>query len=197
MDHQLLDCFIQYGQQQCSFETLQAHVKALTNRTISKFIVDDYWGYREIEEIIAQLLDESIEDWKQFETVQEVALTIKNYESGALDLEATQQKLLNATGKVVDQYELDHYWRSEDLEEFVATIATAAIEDWAAIDDARALQLIVELIDHGTTAFVWRNGTALEKRYGQPIGTVQDLIFWKDLSPAEILQALKKDPVTK
>lgn len=195
MKHQLSALLTTYLSEQGSFESLQTAVQALTGRTLSPAFVDAYLEAYELDDLVSALLDPSIEDWEQFETEKKVTIAIENYEEGHLNLEATQALILAATGSDVSQYSLDNYWRSEDLEEFVQTLCIKAIEDWASIDDARALALLHEILEHPSSAIVLRNGRALEQRYSKPEGTVSDLVFWNDLRPVEMLQRLKATDV--
>ena len=195
MEDKLFELIIKYGKKELSFEKLKDSIREICNRTISNFIVDEYWEVVEIEDIINDLLNPKIKNQKQFETEKEIEILIKKYDARKLSLQETQKKIKTLTGVNVDQYSLDNYWRSEDLKEYVKAICIKKIEDWESMDDEKALSLISEIIKNPTSAILIRNGKALEKKHSKPTGTVSDLIFWNDYTPSEILKELKIDTV--
>lgn len=197
MEGKLFEKILEYGQKKISFAEVQNYVREISNREISKFVLDEYWGVVEIEEIINDLLNNEIDNWEQFELEKKIEVIIKKFEAENLSLKETQEKIISLTGKKVDQYSLENYWKGESLEEFVKTICIKKIEDWESIDDERAVALISEIIKNPSSAILSRNGEALEIRYSKPSGTVSDLIFWNDYTPVEILKELKVDTIIK
>lgn len=198
MKEKLFEKLLAYGQKKISFSETQNSIKEISNREISKFILDEYWGYVELEDLIKELLNSEIIDWKQFELEKEVEFCIKKYEAEECSFKATQARIQRLTNKKVSQYTLDNYWKSEDLEELVKVITVKEIQDWENIDDAKALVLITEIMKNPSeSALVKRNGDALERKYSKTNGTVIDLIFSNDLSPIQILNLLKKNTISK
>ncbi|NNK18984.1 MAG: hypothetical protein HKP49_07500 [Maribacter sp.] len=129
---------------------------------------------------------------KNFEVVKNIILDL---EDGKIDHKSAIHQIKLLTDKEVTEYELAHYWRSCDLQEFARTLAMPEIENWSEIDEARALLLIAEILNcNGDAALINRNAGALEKRYKKSSGTVIDLIYNSGLHyEQEILAALKND----
>ena len=133
---------------------------------------------------------------ENFEPIKKIILDLEN---GKLDVKFALFQIKKISNKEVTEYELENYWRSDGLDEFVRTIAMPELEDWNKIDDERALELIKEMIEKiNDTALILRNATALEKRFRKSSGTVMELVFQKGMkSENEILTELKKDTVIK
>lgn len=105
-------------------------------------------------------------------------------------------KEINAISTIkIDEYDLQNYWTSKDLEDFINEITTVQITNWQEIDDNKAKKLITEIKENITNnAIVIRNMTALEKKYKKPTGTISDWIFYDDITDSEqILKLLKQD----
>ena len=60
--------------------------------------------------------------------MEQIVSLIKAYEAGELTFEQVRSEIENQTGKVVAQYTLDNYWRSEDIEELAKRLAMPPIE---------------------------------------------------------------------
>ena len=123
--------------------------------------------------------------------------TILKYESGEIDYEAISSVIFIECDKKISRDELDNYWRSESLDDYVKKICIPAISEWHQIDDLQAIKLIEEIINSLTDdSILCRNSEALEKRYSKPEGTISELIFHKDVVDAErILKELKQENI--
>lgn len=128
--------------------------------------------------------------------LEEIKLIIQKYENKEAELSEVMARIKSLTGKDVLQYDLDNYWTSQDLESFCEILATKAIKDWEIIDDSMAIILIREILNNEIDdAIILRNSEALEKRYGKPQGTVENMIFYEELTEEEILIGLKKSNI--
>ncbi len=126
-----------------------------------------------------------------------LANAVRAFESGAATYEATAALILDVCGRSVDRHWLENYWRSEDLDVFVARLAIDAIDDWEAIDDDRAIALLNEIeADRCNDALIDRNAEALAKRYRKTDGAVIE-IMRSDDPVDEQLAKLKKDTVIR
>lgn len=181
MEDELFEVILKYGQKELPFLELQEKIEQVSKRKISAFIVEEYWGYVEIEDLIKDLLNQNILDWEQFEIEKQVEVAIKKYEKEEIDLEEAQKRIEKITGTKISQYTLDNYWRAENFEDFVRWVSTKELENWEQIDDEQALSLISEILKNTSdSSILKRNGNALEKRYAKSEGTVSDLIFHED-----------------
>ena len=83
------------------------------------------------------------------------------------------------------------------LDDFCRLLAIEPIHDWQEIDDARAIDLIQEILDSVTDlAIQSRNIEALERRYRKPSGYVNGLLFEEEMTESgDVLNALKRDTV--
>lgn len=126
---------------------------------------------------------------------EQVIVIVKEYENNNIDRSTAIQKIKTLTGKDISAYEIDNYWRSEDLDNFAAVLAIEEIENWREINDEIAINLIIEILqDPVNDPIISRNTEALEKRYSKSTGTVTGYIFYQDLSdPQEILKLLKNN----
>ncbi|SHJ25591.1 hypothetical protein SAMN04488096_1222 [Mesonia phycicola] len=133
---------------------------------------------------------------ENFESIKRIILELEN---GNLDIELAISQIKKLSDKEITRYELENYWRSDGLDDFVRIIAMPELKDWKEISDLRALELIKEMIDKiNDTALMLRNATALEKRFKKSSGTVMELVFQKGIgSENEILTELKKDTTIK
>lgn len=133
---------------------------------------------------------------ENFESIKRIILELEN---GNLDIELAISQIKKLSDKEITRYELENYWRSNGLDDFVRIIAMPELKDWKEISDLRALELIKEMIDKiNDTALMLRNATALEKRFKKSSGTVMELVFQKGIgSENEILTELKKDTTIK
>ncbi|TSE03826.1 hypothetical protein [Aquimarina algiphila] len=120
---------------------------------------------------------------------------ILNFEAKKTSSDQAINAIFQITKNKTTAYDLENYWRSFSLEEFVKLLATEAILDWEEINDDRAILLITEILENiGDDSILEKNTTALEKKYSKPKGTVTDWIFQDDINnPKELLQLLKKD----
>ncbi|WP_299527084.1 hypothetical protein [Winogradskyella sp.] len=124
---------------------------------------------------------------------------IKDYEDDKISTDFALQKIHKISHKRISAYELDNYWKSKSLEDFIKQLAFKPIEDWALIEDNQAIHMInVILKNLDRDELIAEYGEALEKRYRKPSGTLSDLIFYDDLNNAElILKKLKTDTSTR
>ena len=83
------------------------------------------------------------------------------------------------------------------LDDFCRLLAIEPIHDWQEIDDARAIDLIQEILDSVTDlAIQSRNIEALERRCRKPSGYVNGLLFEEEMTESgDVLNALKRDTV--
>jgi hypothetical protein len=124
----------------------------------------------------------------------QVTAVIKSFEEGTIPDSAALAKLGELTGRTVDAGWLREYWRSESLEDFVDRLCAEPIPDWQAIMDPDALALIREYLRGPAPGRRDSIGSAIDRRYGKPGGTLMDLVFHKGLTDAaSILDELKKD----
>ena len=120
-----------------------------------------------------------------------VTSLISDYEDGKISLEEALSSINENTNQPIDQNDLNNYWRSESLEDFVAKLTYESIADWKNIDDQKALELIEETKLHWENISVRaRNCEALEKRYAKTSGYLISII---DQPKEDILSTLKKD----
>lgn len=131
---------------------------------------------------------------KNFEELKKIIL---QFEKGKETIDNTLRLIYKITGKNIEPYSIENYWRSEGLDNFVKRLVAQPLEDWQNIDDKMAVVLIKEIFDNlGNDALLDINTNALEKRYSKPTGTIIDYIFHQSLSdPNEILRLLKKNTV--
>lgn len=121
---------------------------------------------------------------------------INDYEDEKISSTEAISEFNKLSNQSIDEYILENYWASEDLEQFVERHAIEEIEDWKGIDDARAVALIEETQQRiDSDAIEGRNVRALEKRYGKPEGTLFEIIH--ENAPDTVLALLKKDNVIR
>ncbi|WP_146088862.1 hypothetical protein [Neolewinella xylanilytica] len=127
----------------------------------------------------------------------QVRSLIIDYLNDQISAEHTLRQIMDLTGKHISEYELNNYWRSEDLESFIDRLALQSL-DPKTIDDDRAIELLQSILDNlGDHALLIRNSEALEIKYRKPSGTVVNLIFYKEIEDvSSLLLALKIDTVT-
>lgn len=79
------------------------------------------------------------------------------------------------------------------MDSFIRRLCIQPVEDMQAIDDDRALDLIVEMqVNVCDDAVLERNAHALARRYGKTDGAVLHIVT-RDRQPEDILAELKKD----
>ncbi len=123
---------------------------------------------------------------------------IETYENGKMGLEKAASRLSAVTNKEVTPFQLDSYPSYQSTEDFIQILTLKPIKNWKKIDDARARDLIVEMYEKIESHVVQaRNGEALEKRFGKPIGFLSELIFTQEMDVEDILRELKKDTVIR
>ncbi len=132
-------------------------------------------------------------------SITELTDLIRQYEQGKLSFEALNTRLLDENYSSVEKDYLENYWRSESIEDFVEILLVRPITDWALIDDARAVQLVEESVEHLGRGIFHRNIEALALRYQKTSEEVMDLFIDREpeLTANEILTELKKDTVTR
>lgn len=128
---------------------------------------------------------------------EEIKKIISLFEENKESAKKTLENIYEITGKNIDIYTLENYWRSENLDDFVKRLITPSINDWKNINDDRAIILIKEILENlGNNAILDVNSDALEKRYSKPTGTVIDYIYYQNILEAtEMLKLLKKNTV--
>ncbi|WP_375558938.1 hypothetical protein ACE193_14490 [Bernardetia sp. OM2101] len=134
------------------------------------------------------------------ETIRhQIKQLILKFESKETPLDFTLKEINAISTIKIDEYDLQNYWISKDLEGFIDEITIAQIIDWQEIDDNQAHKLITEIKNNiNDSSIVNRNTTALEKRYSKPKGTISDWIFYDDITDSEqILKLLKKDTIIR
>lgn len=130
------------------------------------------------------------------ETIRnQIKKLILRFESKEITLEFALKEINAISIIKIDEYDLQNYWTSQDLEDFINEITMPQIIDWQEIDDNQTQKLITEIENNITnTALINKNIAALEKRYNKPSGTISDWIFYDDITDSEqILKLLKKD----
>lgn len=122
---------------------------------------------------------------------------IKDYEAAVLSPDKAIDEIARLTGKSVDGYFLENYWRSENLDDVVRRLCVNQVLDWNSIDDKKALELISEMRENiCNEAIFGKNATALSKRYRKPEGKVRSIVGRiKSLNEVQVLAELKKDDV--
>lgn len=70
---------------------------------------------------------------------------IDDFENNRLEADVALERIRELTGETIDKAYLTEYWASETLDTFVAKLLVEHIDDWHAIDDARARALIDEI----------------------------------------------------
>ena len=122
---------------------------------------------------------------------------ISDFESGAINLDDSLNKINEISTTEVNAYDLENYWRAESVEDFVKTISIELIKNPQNISDQQAIELIQEILDNIIeTSLIHRNSLALEKRFKKTSGTVVNYIFHEDITdPKKILTKLKEDTV--
>lgn len=127
---------------------------------------------------------------------EDIRKLILKYESQDLDFEELSNLLSPLIHAKLDRYQLDNYWRSQSLGEFIEELTISPIEDYDKIDDESALALLIEIVAHPESqAILMRNGEELEKRYGKPEGTISEYVFSQDMEPQDILKKLKEENI--
>jgi len=128
---------------------------------------------------------------------EEIKNIISLFEENKESSKKTLENIYEVTGKNIDIYTLENYWRSENLDDFVKRLIIPSINDWENINDNRAIILIKEILENlGNNAILDVNADALEKRYSKPTGTVIDYIYYQNILEAtEMLKLLKKNTV--
>jgi len=123
-----------------------------------------------------------------------VKAIILSFENKEISLEVALKSILDTTQKVIEEYELLNYWRSESIDDYVNRLIAEPISNWEGINDEKALVLIKEIVDNiGNDTILEVNGQALEKRFSKPTGTISDWIFQDDIVDSnEILKLLKE-----
>lgn len=103
--------------------------------------------------------------------------------------------LCSTPSTTISQEQVVSYNGYTSLGNFCEMLLVEPIMDWQDIDDARAIQMVQEILDNVTDdAVLLKNGEALEKRYRKASGFLGGLIFHSGIeSPNEILKELKKD----
>ena len=120
-----------------------------------------------------------------------VTALIKKYENGYISKEEAVKSINQNTNNPIEIYDLQNYWRSENLEDFVERITYESLKDWKQIDDKTALKLIEEIQKNWNDISIReRNSEALEKRYAKTSGYMISIL---NESPREILKRLKED----
>jgi len=128
---------------------------------------------------------------------REIKEAIIDFEKGNKTVKQAIADVELLTGKKVTKYELENYWRAEDLNEFISRLTIIPIENWEDIDKEKAEELLKEIYqDLTNSAVILRNGEALEKRYKKPEGTVTAYIFQDDLDVKQIIDKLEEDETT-
>lgn len=122
---------------------------------------------------------------------------ITDFEANKIDIMAALESIYKITQKRLEESRLRNYWRSESLDELIASITYEEYSNWKNIDDEEAIRLLGEIREYiGDGEILSRNTEALERRYKKPVGTVSDLIFHNEFSNNKILSKLKEDSVT-
>lgn len=127
----------------------------------------------------------------------ELKKVIVDFEDGKFPVEEALSKIQKITGKEIDSYTLENYWKSVSLNDFCDELLSLPIENWREITDSKALELIQEILENiESDAVIYRNSEALEKRYGKEEGFVEGLIFNFEIDTAEeILSKLEEDTI--
>jgi hypothetical protein len=124
----------------------------------------------------------------------QVKAIVESFEAGTMSETVALSRLQELTGRTVDADWLRNYWRSESMEDFVDRVCAEPIADWQAIKDAEVLALIREYLQDPPPGRRDSIGSAIDRRYGKPGGTLMGLVFQKGLTDAaSILDELKKD----
>jgi len=126
---------------------------------------------------------------------EQILKLIRQFETNAMSIETVLSQINEISTTEVTSDELQNYWRSEDVEDFVKKISIELIDDPRSISEEYALELIKEILSDVTNDVVfYRNSTALEIRFGKSSGTFTGFIFYNDINdPIEILNKLKID----
>ncbi|MDV7187917.1 hypothetical protein R3X25_11550 [Lutibacter sp. TH_r2] len=121
---------------------------------------------------------------------------IENYENNLITADSTIYEFNKIANSPIDKFILESYWKSESIEEFVASYSYEEINDWKEIDDERAMNLINEYKENfGEKLITERIIKALEKRYSKTQGSLNEIIYEK--TTTEVLSFLKKDTVIR
>jgi hypothetical protein len=129
--------------------------------------------------------------------LEELKTVIRDYERGKQNEQLTLEKIKQLTGKDVAGAEIRGYSSYICLDDFCINLLTEPINDWAGIDDERALLLLREILANVTKDnIVHRNSEALEKRYRKSEGFISGLIFYEDITDEQALLALLKKDTT-
>ncbi|KXX71170.1 hypothetical protein [Flammeovirga sp. SJP92] len=126
---------------------------------------------------------------------EKIKRLIIDFENDKISSEKALIEINKLSNIVVDNFSLQTYNSSMDLEMYVRILTIESIVDWQEIDDKRAIDLINEILEStDDDAVLHRNFEALEKRYSKPTGTLSDWIFHDDITEAnELLLLLKKN----
>ncbi|NME71253.1 hypothetical protein [Flammeovirga aprica] len=126
---------------------------------------------------------------------EEIKRLIIDFENDKISSEKALIEINKLSNVVVDNFSLQTYNSSMDLEMYVRILTLESIADWQEIDDKRAIDLINEILTStDDDAVLLRNFEALEKRYSKPTGALSDWIFHDDITEAnELLLLLKKN----
>jgi site-specific recombinase XerD len=130
------------------------------------------------------------------ETIKnEIKRLILKFENEEITLKFALIEINTISPTKIDEYDLQNYSTSTDLDDFVEELSMPQITDWREIDDNEASKLITEIKENIiNSALVNRNINALEKRYKKSQGIISDWIFYDDIMENEkILELLKKD----
>ncbi len=129
--------------------------------------------------------------------IEEIKECIKDFESKKASLKDTLDQIFKLSERTVTEYELLNYWRSESIDEYTSRLVSKSIENWKEIDDKKALVLIKEIFNNiNNDSVINTNSEALEKRYHKASGTINDWIFYDDITIAEEILNLLKNNTT-
>ena len=142
--------------------------------------------------VVGYLLQDDKEMTDKEKKLREI---IADFENRKIDGQIAIELIKDLTGESIDIGYLAEYWESEDLDTFIEKLLVEHIEDWQSIDDKRAIELIIEILEnHNKEGIIIRNSTALERRYGKSSGTVVRKIFNANIPDAKIiLEDIKKE----
>ena len=118
---------------------------------------------------------------------------IRRFEAGDQPENDALERLRALTGRKVDPDWLRNYWRSESKEDFVDRLCSKPIESWQMLTESEAEALISE---HLKTSSPGRRDSieaAIDRRFKRPNGTLNDLVFQKNLGdPKKNLDEIEK-----
>jgi len=123
---------------------------------------------------------------------EELKKIIADFEKGRININSALESIYNITSIRLNESRLRNYWRSESVDELIASITYEEYSEWKNLDDKEAMKLLDEIKEYiGNQEILLRNSEALEKRYKKPTGTISDFIFQNDYTNKEILRKLK------